>query len=175
MSRAKSKTQDFCGIYSIVNFVERKFYVGSSVQVLARKHRHIKTLSEGRSHARRMQEDWNRLGPDGFDFIVLESGLDRNDLQERENFWMGALGSVGVYNSCRAGSRQDDRYHELSSLDLGGWVINVGDSVLVGRVPSVVEKILVRKNSHYIKAGSSFLFENQFGHIRPSRKRLPPA
>lgn len=61
-----------CGIYQIVNSVNGKRYVGSSVNIEARWKHHLWRLTRGDHHSVVLQRAWNKYGKDSFNWIVLQ-------------------------------------------------------------------------------------------------------
>lgn len=55
-----------CGIYEIVNTVNGKRYVGSSVDIDSRWQTHIRELRRGTHHAQHLQRSFNKHGEDAF-------------------------------------------------------------------------------------------------------------
>ena len=60
-----------CGIYAIVNRCTGERYVGQSLNISKRWASHRRDLDAGTHHNEKLQRDWQNLGPDGFDFVVL--------------------------------------------------------------------------------------------------------
>lgn len=75
------------GIYSIVNLVNGKIYVGSAVNFQKRWKNHKIELRLDRHCNIYLQSAWNKYGEENFSFIVLEY-CDRDKLIEREQFWI---------------------------------------------------------------------------------------
>lgn len=66
-----------CGIYEIVNKVNGKRYVGSSVDIEARWRAHLRELRRGSHHAGHLQNSWNKYGEDNFGiYVILECERD---------------------------------------------------------------------------------------------------
>lgn len=86
------------GIYKILNTVNGKFYVGSSVQIESRIFKHLAQLRKGKHNNWHLQSAYTLDGEDAFDFILLE-GCDRADLLTREQHYMDTL--EPEYNICR--------------------------------------------------------------------------
>lgn len=76
-----------CGIYEILHTPTRRRYVGSSQSVESRIYWHLIMLNKGKHHCTYLQNVWNKYGPSGFKFFLLEAcGLD--DLDAREQYHM---------------------------------------------------------------------------------------
>lgn len=90
-----------CGIYCIRNTYDTQVYVGSSVCIEERWVNHQRRLRRGNHHARKLQEAWNRLGPDRFYLVVLEELPQKNDtLVQAEQRWINRLNAFcGGFNT----------------------------------------------------------------------------
>ena len=60
------------GIYEIVNTVNGKRYIGSSVNIKTRWSQHRVRLSSGDHHCPPLQRAWVKYGSDAFEFRVIE-------------------------------------------------------------------------------------------------------
>lgn len=60
-----------CGVYEIVNKVNGKRYVGSSVNIEQRWASHRSQLINGKHHSPHLQRAWNKYGIDSFDWLVI--------------------------------------------------------------------------------------------------------
>src|SRR5579859_5020438 len=68
------------GIYAIVNRVDNKHYIGRSINIKNRWYNHKYQLQKGSHHCIKLQRAWNKHGKEAFDFIVLESVEDIEQL-----------------------------------------------------------------------------------------------
>ena len=90
-------------IYKIENIVTNDFYIGSAVDYTYRKWVHLKRLRENRHHNAILQNSWNKHGESAFSFSIIEEVLNKEQLIEREQYWIDTLNPR--YNICRiAGS-----------------------------------------------------------------------
>lgn len=76
-----------CGVYAIVNGVNNKKYIGSSIDIPSRKSEHMRSLSLGKHNNKLMQEDFNKEGRSVFTFVILELCNPRERL-EKEKYWI---------------------------------------------------------------------------------------
>lgn len=60
-----------CGIYSIMNRVNNKRYIGSSTNIENRWKRHVKLLDDGKHHSRHLQRAWMKYGKENFVFKII--------------------------------------------------------------------------------------------------------
>lgn len=82
------------GIYKITNTVNGKSYVGSSVNIWSRWCLHKRQLLQGIHHSIKLQRAWNMYGSESFSFSVVELVENKNQLLDREQFWLDSLDSV---------------------------------------------------------------------------------
>jgi len=96
------------GVYAIRCQPTGKFYVGSSAWLSSRWRSHQLSLERGKHHSARLQNAWNKYGPDAFVFGVLEY-VEPSRLIEVEQHWIDRLNTVNDrhgFNICaKAGSR----------------------------------------------------------------------
>lgn len=85
------------GIYELRNVVNKKIYVGKSINLAWRWKNHIHLLRTGKHHNIYLQRAWNKHGKDAFNFSVLEY-CEVDLLNEREMFWIRELKSL--YSEC---------------------------------------------------------------------------
>jgi group I intron endonuclease len=92
------------GVYKITNTDNGKIYVGSSVNLSARKAEHLRTLRRNCHDNQHLQRSFNIHGEQAFKFSVLEYVEDKNKLLEREQYYIDTLNacekSIG-YNICK--------------------------------------------------------------------------
>lgn len=60
------------GIYKIVNLLNGKQYVGSSINIRFRWSQHIRDLRRNRHSNPKLQRAWNAVGEEVFEFLVIE-------------------------------------------------------------------------------------------------------
>jgi hypothetical protein len=92
------------GIFRVRNTVNGKSLVGRSVDVAAMLNRQRAQLRMGAHPNRALQDDWNALGSDAFEFEILDTlkpPADRpdwdptEDLRELEKLWLEKLAPFG--------------------------------------------------------------------------------
>ena len=87
-------------IYKIINLVNDKFYVGSTINKQVRFRQHRKLLRGNRHHCKHLQAAWNRYGESKFDFHVIEEVPDQLSLQDVEDKYLRQhVGTPQCYNS----------------------------------------------------------------------------
>ena len=75
------------GVYRILNCVNGKFYIGSSINIEKRWNDHKYALANNTHNNKHLQNAWNKYGENNFKFEVLEE-TDINSLRERETFYL---------------------------------------------------------------------------------------
>ena len=104
------------GIYQIRNLVNGKVYVGSAVNLQHGRREHRSDLRNGNHHSIKLQRAYNKYGESSFAFEILEYVEDRNQLIEREQYYIDTLHAVNEgYNINKiAGSRLGMRHSEAT-------------------------------------------------------------
>lgn len=98
------------GIYQIRHKNSGKVYVGSAINIRERFIRHRYELKHNKHFNQVLQRSWNKYGPEEFEFLILESVENHNDLHGRETYWISEL---------RATERKYGFNHLPSG---GGWL-----------------------------------------------------
>lgn len=99
LSREYKDTPRPMGVYRVRNTANGKSLVGASTDLPARLNRHRAQLTLGAHPNHVLQTDWNTLGPDVFEFEVIDTlkpsdqaGYDpSDDLQLLEQMWLEKL------------------------------------------------------------------------------------
>lgn len=92
------------GVYQILNTVNGKRYIGSSVNITQRWNQHKKALEKNKHGNKHLQSAWNRYGCDCFVWSVLEK-CEPSMVLEREQGYLpkektiGSLRQHGYYNA----------------------------------------------------------------------------
>ena len=120
---------EISGVYQILNAINRKRYVGSTVCLGARWKEHKNKLLANSHYNIHLQRSWNKFGFRAFKFMLLEA-CEPEDLVSREQFWidglMVAVGNDGyninpIAGSCRGCTRvfSDSHRANLSKASRG--------------------------------------------------------
>lgn len=78
-------------IYKILNKVNGKFYIGSTVNIKNRKYQHIHLLKKGKHQNNILQRAWNKYGEENFEFIILEDDIKKEKQFEKEQEYFAIL------------------------------------------------------------------------------------
>jgi group I intron endonuclease len=79
--------QGDCGIYYIFHVPTGRVYVGQSIYIRHRWLEHRSELEKGVHHCKFLQNVWNKYGPSGFTWSILER-CSPSKLDDREAYWM---------------------------------------------------------------------------------------
>ena len=60
-----------CGIYSILNKINNKCYIGKSTQIETRWTSHKYYLNKNKHNNKHLQNSWNKYGENNFEFYIL--------------------------------------------------------------------------------------------------------
>jgi hypothetical protein len=91
-------------IYRIVNFKSGKVYVGKSKNPTLRKYTHFSELRNNHHTNPHLQNAFNQYGADSFYFEILEKGILKNEINQREIFWIDHFNSFkNGYNRSEGG------------------------------------------------------------------------
>ena len=77
-----------CGIYQIINLINNKKYIGSSIDVNRRKREHYSKLNRNIHSNKYFQNSWNKYGEENFNFEIIECIENKNDLIIREQYYI---------------------------------------------------------------------------------------
>lgn len=88
-----SKVLNKPGVYCVLNIVNNKIYVGSSINCARRKNEHSSDLESNRHHSIRLQNSYNKYGLNAFVFKVLEYTI-KKDLKQQEQKYINTFKSA---------------------------------------------------------------------------------
>lgn len=86
----KEKISNISCIYKIVNIINNKYYIGSSIKVRDRWTKHLSNLRNNNHHSPYLQNSFNKHGEDNFKIEIIEL-VDINSLNSREEYWINRL------------------------------------------------------------------------------------
>jgi len=79
---------DYSGVYQIVNKVNSKRYIGSSIRIKNRLREHKNALVKNIHPNRKLQNAWNKYGEEKFVFEQLEIVSNVDVILKREQYWI---------------------------------------------------------------------------------------
>ena len=95
---------DNTGIYKIINIINNKIYIGSSVNLYKRKKEHFNKLKKNIHKNIHLQSSYNKYGEENFIFEIIEYIEDKYLLIGREQYWINEFKSYNRdngYNICK--------------------------------------------------------------------------
>jgi len=126
------------GVYTILNLVTGKCYVGSSNNVAHRWECHLSRLNNGKHSLSALQSDWQRYGPDAFAWSLVEVCATRAEAIRREQYHIDT--TPDLYNAARrAGSGPPDGFKasaetiEKMRAAMTGRVVTWGAKISAGK------------------------------------------
>ncbi|OME49013.1 hypothetical protein BSK59_24860 [Paenibacillus odorifer] len=112
------------GIYQILNRINNKVYIGSSINIKQRKSQHYHLLRTNNHPSNYLQKSWNKYGEHNFTFDILEEIFNEEELIKREQYWIDYKQSTNRtfgFNLCNASRRIGEWQQSLESkLKLSG-------------------------------------------------------
>lgn len=109
-----------CGIYKITNKQNKKFYIGSSVNIEMRWYAHKSYLRRNVHANQHLQNAWNKYGEDNFIFSILLETEEVSLLNEEQKLIdeSGCCSrEIGYNKSLVAGSPMKNRKHSLETIE----------------------------------------------------------
>lgn len=79
------------GVYKILNIIDGKYYIGSSVHLKKRLKDHKFTLNAGNHQNIHLQRAFNKYGAENFVFSILEYSDNLDNVREKEQKWIDKL------------------------------------------------------------------------------------
>ncbi len=79
------------GIYQIKNIINHKIYIGSAANFRKRFNHHKYQLQNNKHYNSYLQNSWNKYGSNGFIFKILEIVKNKDNLIQREQYWLDKL------------------------------------------------------------------------------------
>ena len=159
-------------IYKIINEINGKQYVGSSIDTKRRWHEHKKRLRNNSHNNIHLQRAWNKYGAAAFIFIVVEVVELPSMLCEREQYWINS--TPDKYNlelfaySSRGRVMSEETRRKLSVSRMGRFTGK--DNPFYGRhhSPDTIENM--KKKLSNMMAGDNNPFYGR--HHNQETKRL---
>lgn len=103
------------GIYKIINLINGRFYIGSSVDLDGRFRYHITMLNKNKHINIKLQRAWNKYGQNNFIFHIIEFCPSSKCL-ELEQFYLDSI--IGSYNiATNASAPMTNRRHNQKTLN----------------------------------------------------------
>ena len=159
------------GIYKIKNRINRKVYIGESLDIMKRWEQHIFELISNTHHNYKLQEDWNKYRQDNFSFEVIvtlddkiKKLVDRHITLIYENIY------INKFNSIEEGYNIEDSFTKVMNGDKRVLMVQ---SHLLKYYQTKVENNFYIEDNGIIKTDyySMEKIEKELGIKRPTMKR----
>lgn len=99
-----------CCIYFIVNKVTNEFYVGQTTNFSRRKSEHFSKLDKNLHPNKKLQNSYNKYGKKNFEIIKLDFDITKEELSQKERFFIKKLDSYNNgFNLTEGGDGGDTR------------------------------------------------------------------
>jgi group I intron endonuclease len=93
-----------CGIYAIKNNLNGRMYIGSSTNIRAHYEAHYRSLHNGKGINKKLQQDFDEIGCENFNFIIVEECADNiSTIKYLESKY---IHEYGYYNCCEVDGRK---------------------------------------------------------------------
>lgn len=161
-----------CGIYKIENLVDKKVYIGSSLNLENREYKHFWMLKRGSHDNQHLQNSYNKFGLDSFKFDIIEE-CDELFLIDRENYYINTHQSniqefgynMASVNEFRRNTFNDEVKDKLSKYNL----LKNGNF-------SKFSLINIKTGDEYVFEtlvdGANYLINNGFANGKPRNVRM---
>lgn len=114
-----------CGIYKIENIVDKKVYIGSSLNLRSREYKHFWMLNKGRHDNSHLQNSFNKYGKKAFNFTIIEE-CQEVELIDKENYYIEQFKSnerefgynLATVNEFRRNTYNDEVKRKISCFNL---------------------------------------------------------
>jgi len=161
-----------CGIYKIMNLIDKKIYIGSSVNLLKRESKHFWMLKNNIHDNNHLQNSYNKIGGENFKFELIEE-CDITLLIDRENYYINHYHSnkqefgynMALVNEFRRNTYNDDVKLKLSKFNM----IKNGNfnTFLLSNIETGEEHIF-----NNLIDGASYLIDNGFAKGKTRNVRM---
>lgn len=115
-----------CGIYKIINKLNGKFYIGSSVDIKGRFYNHKSQLDRNIHNNKYLQNSWNKHGGINFEFFIIKECNCENLISEEQDELNAHYGKDYCYNlspsadvSMRGIPRSEEAKKKMSDAQRG--------------------------------------------------------
>jgi group I intron endonuclease len=160
------------GIYKIENIVDGKSYIGSSVNVSARKYKHFWMLKKGVHDNNHLQHSYNKFGEESFKFEILEYCPDY-ELISRENYHIikyKSSDSEFGYNLATVNEFRRNTYNDEVKIKLSKYGLTKNGNFTAYSLTNI------QTNGEYIfhtlVDGTNYLIKNGFAKGKSRNVRM---
>lgn len=161
-----------CGIYKIVNLVDNKVYIGSSLNMESREYKHFWMLNKNIHDNKHLQNSFNKNGLDNFEFEIVEE-CDESLLINRENHYINFHNSNSQecgYNMASVNEFRRNTYNDEVKIKLSKYnLLKNGNfkSFSLTNIESGVENIF-----ESLVEATNYLILNGYANGKPRNIRV---
>lgn len=162
-------------IYGILNKLSGKYYIGSAINFSRRKRQHLKMLKEKNHHSYLLQKDWKE---NLFEFIILENVKEKENLIQREQWWIDNTQSF--YNICKIANsslgikRTKETKEKVRQANLGlkhpDWRNKIKSISQGGKNHWTKNKSFSEESKKKMSDAQKELYKN--GYVHPNKKKI---
>ena len=165
------------GIYCIENIVNKKKYIGSSINVYKRRNRHFSELKMLKHKNSKLQNSYNKHGKDKFIFYVLELVEDKNELIFKEQFYIDSMKPEYninlIANSSLGVIRSEETKEKIRQANLGlehpEWRNKIKSEAQGGDNHWTQKKVFSDDSKTKMSESKKKLYQDGYKHPRSKR------
>ena len=161
-----------CGIYKITNTLNKKVYIGSSINLRSREYKHFWMLRKGIHDNHYLQKSFIKHGKNNFVFQIILF-CEPNELVEKENIFINLYESNNLdkgYNLALVNDFRRNTYNKEVKLKLSKYNLNKNGNILKYSLTNI------ETNQEFVfdtlVDGANYLIENGFTKGKPSNVRM---
>jgi len=139
------------GIYIILNLVNNKSYIGSTVNFKTRRKQHLRVLKRKKHHSSHLQYAFDKYGEDNFVFAPIEFVENKEDLITRETYWIEVRKSLDRNFGYNMRSPVDSHLNFKSSQQVPCYLICKKSNKILVKVDSINLAKATKENNPDIK------------------------
>jgi group I intron endonuclease len=161
-----------CGIYKIVNLLDNKVYIGSSISIEKREYKHFWMLNRGTHDNNHLQNSFNRDGKDNFKFTIVEE-CDVNKLIERENYFINEYESNNSnygYNLAKVNDFRRNTFNDEVKVKISKHYLTKNGNFTIFSLTNIITEEVHIFDS--LVDGANYLIDNGFAKGNPRNVRI---
>jgi group I intron endonuclease len=160
-----------CGIYKITNKIDKKVYIGSSLNISSRHYKHFWLLRKNIHDNNYLQNSFNKFGEYNFVFEIVEF-CDKSELIERENYYINHFNSNSLefgYNLATVNEFRRNTYNNEVKLKLSKHNLHKNSNFST----FFLQNILTNESKTFdnLVDAANYLIENSFTYGSPRNVR----
>jgi group I intron endonuclease len=161
-----------CGIYKLTNTIDKKVYIGSSVDLKSREYKHFWMLKNKRHDNIHIQNVVNKFGLDVLKFEVVEL-CHENLLSEKENEYINLFKSNNPdfgYNLATVNNLRRNNFNDEVKQKLSKFNLNKNNNFTKFELTSLVTG--VSKIFDSLVDAANYLIENGYSNGKAKHVRM---